>query len=428
VTSRDRLPLSRKARRTGEQPISFLMAAALANPDLISFAAGFVDPETLPVEETAAIARRILSEPARAKAALQYDTTLGLAPLREKLLQHLEQLEGKPAAAMGLTPRHVIVTTGSQQAIYIIGDVLLDEGDIVLAEAPSYFVYTGALASFGARVIGIPMDDDGMRVDLLEKELEHLKQTGELGRVKLIYTVSYYQNPTGLTLSADRRPRVLELAKKYSQHHRILVLEDAAYRELQYAEDHATLPSIKSYDAENKWTVLGNTFSKPFAPGLKTGWSVMPDDLLQAVLDQKGNHDFGSPSLCQHVALESLRDGSYGDHLHVLRRGYKAKRDAMIAALKKHMPAGVKWTEPQGGLYVWVTMPSDVDTTRTGPLFTESLRQGVLYVPGDYCFLPDAQGRVPTNQMRLCFASVDPKQIEPGVERLASAVKAIAKS
>jgi len=202
---------------------------------------------------------------------------------------------------------------------------------------------------------------------------------------------------------------------------RILVLEDAAYRELRY--DGPPYRSVKSYDPDNRFTVISHTFSKPFAPGLKLGYSAMPDDLLHAVLQQKGNHDFGSANLTQHIALEALRDGSYERHVEELRHAYRAKRDAMLAALRGQMPAGVHWTTPHGGLYFWVTLPEAVDTSRGSVFFKDCVERGVLYVPGEYCFQPDERtGRVPKNHLRLSFGQVAPDQIVPGVERLADAV------
>jgi 2-aminoadipate transaminase len=383
-----------------------------------------VDPLTLPVEPTARIAHAILSDPARGRAALQYDTTLGLAGLRRAVLGHLEHLEGKPAAAMGLSADDVLITTGSQQALYLVGDALVDPGDVVIAANPSYFVYTGTLASLGATVETVPTDEHGMDVDAVGRLLEHLEADGRLARVKFVYCTSYFDNPTGLTLSAERRPRLLDVVRRFSDRagHRILILEDAAYRELRY--DGPALPSIKSFDADNRFTVLTHTFSKPFAPGIKTGYTAMPADLIHAVLQQKGNHDFGSSSLAQHVALEAMRSGAYLAHGGLLRNAYRAKRDAMLAALDRHMPQapGLHWTRPSGGLYVWLTLPESIDASRNGPMFGACVDHGVIYVPGDYCFQPDAAGRVPTNHLRLSFGQVAPDQIEPGIERLAGVV------
>jgi 2-aminoadipate transaminase len=418
------LPLSTKARRTREQPISFLIETALRNPGLINLAAGLVDPLTLPVDECAEITRRILSDPSRGRAALQYDTTVGLRPLRQKLHEHIAALEGLAPRELGFTSDHIVVTTGSQQALYLVGDALLDPGDIVIAANPSYFVYTGTLQSLDAKVLCVPMDDDGMDVEAVAQLLARLEGEGRLPRVKLIYCTSYFDNPTGLSLSVARRKRLLEIVLSLRHRQRILIHEDAAYRELRY--DGPAMRSMKSMDPDNRHTILSLTFSKPFAPGLKLGYTAMPDDLLHAVLQQKGNHDFGSANLAQHIALEAMRDGSYDKHVAVLIRSYRAKRDAILAALERFMPrdAGITWTHPHGGLYVWLTLPPSVDTSREAGIFDECVSHGVMYVPGEYCFQPDELGRIPQNHMRLSFGQVDPGQIAPGIERLAQVVRA----
>ncbi len=358
------LSLSAKALRTHESPISALIATALANPHLISFAAGLVDPLTLPVDACAALAQKVLSDRTRARAALNYDTTLGLRPLRERAVRHLESLEQKTATAMGLTSEDIVVTTGSQQALYLISDVLVDPGDIVITANPSYFVFAGTLESLGANVMAVPMDEEGMDVEAVAALLRRLDRLGQLPRVKFIYCTSFFQNPTGLTLSLPRRSRLLEIVREFSRTTRILILEDAAYRELLY--DGPALPSIKSFDSENRYTILTQTFSKPFAPGLKTGYTAMPQDLLNAVVHQKGSHDFGSSHLAQQILLEAMEDGTYHAHGEVLRTGYRRKRDALLAALRRHMPAdiGIHWTHPHGGLYVWLTLPKGADTSR----------------------------------------------------------------
>ncbi|MCY2954875.1 MAG: PLP-dependent aminotransferase family protein [Planctomycetota bacterium] len=420
------LSFSAKAARTEESPISSLMAMALHNPNLISFAAGLVDAPTLPVEQCAAITRRIFADRRRGQSALQYGTTLGLKPLRERLLSHLASLEGRPAAAFGITADDIIVTTGSQQTLYLIADVLVDPGDIVIAGNPSYFVFTGTLQSLGATVHSVPMDEDGMDVDTLERLLERLDDAGQLGRVKFVYCVSYYDNPTGQTLSQERRERLVEVVKRFSRSHRILILEDAAYREMGY--DTWILPSIKSFDPDNRYTILTQTFSKPFAPGLKLGYTAMPCDLMHAVLRQKGSHDFGSSNLCQEIVLEALRDGSYRTHLQVLRSQYRGKRDAVLSALEAHMPGGVGWTTPKGGMYVWLTFPRAIDTSARGAMFNRCIERGVLYVPGDYCFHPDESGQVPQNCLRLCFGQVSHDQIDTGIQHLGKVVGELLKT
>lgn len=420
--SKPPLLLSAKARRTGEQPISFLMSAALANPDLISFAAGFVDPLTLPTEAMAEIVRRLLSNPSRARAALQYDTTLGLAPLRRTLAAHLATLEASAGAPLHLNPDEIVITTGSQQGLYLAAEALLDPGDIVLVEAPSYFVYTAALQSFGVRCVGVAMDGDGLNVEALEAALLRLDAEGLLPRVKAVYTIPWYQNPTGLTLSLERRRQLLDVVRRFSRSRRIVILEDAAYRELHH--DRTTPPpSIRALDAGGEHVAYFGTFSKSFAPGLKTGYAVLPAELRQTVLDAKGNHDFGSGSFAQHVLLEAMQDGFYARHVELLRAGYRDKCRAMLAALRRHMPGGVRWTEPGGGLYVWLTLPDEMDCSRDSPLFDAACRGGVLYVPGNYCFADDCV-EPPLNQMRLCFATVERERLETGVRRLADAIRA----
>ena len=416
------LSLSSKARRTREQPINALIVQAMANPALVNFAAGLVDSHTLPLAVSDDITRAIFADTVRGRAALQYEQTLGFAELRRTALRHIESLESKSAAEMSLTPADIVITTGSQQALYIIGDVLVDPGDIVIAANPSYFVYTGTLQSLGAKVMAVPMDEDGMDVEAVDRLLGRLEAEGRLDRVRFIYCTSYFDNPTGLTLSLERRPRLLEIARKYSKSHRILILEDAAYRELRY--DGPVLPSIKSFDRDNSHTILACTFSKPFAPGLKLGYSAMPDDLLHAVIQQKGNHDFGSASLCQHIAAEAMRSGKYLEQVEHLKQGYSKKLYTMLDALERYMPKadGLHWTRPNGGLYVWLTLPEFIDTSREG-MFRDAVEAGVLYVPGNYCFQPDEQGRVPSNHLRLCFGNVTPQSVEPGIETLASVVR-----
>jgi len=417
------LGLSSRAARTQEAPISFLIATALRNPGLINLAAGLVDPSTLPVEAVREVAQRVLSDSKRAREALQYDTTIGLTGLRQEALSRIEKLEGVSAGQMSLTPDNIVITTGSQQALFLVGDVLIDPGDIVIAAAPSYFVFTGALDSLGATILSVPMDEDGMDVAAAGRLLERVEAEGRLARVKFIYCTSYFQNPTGLTLSAERRPKLLEIAKRFSKDHRILILEDAAYRELRY--DGPAHRSIKSFDSENRYTVLSQTFSKPFSPGLKLGYSAMPPDLLDAVLHEKGSHDFGSSSLTQHLALEAMRDGHYDRQVQRLCGSYRAKRDTVLASLQRFMPrrADLHWTHPGGGLYVWLTLPKSIDTSRSEKMFETCVDRGVLYVPGDYCFQADAAGKKPMNHIRLSFGQVDAAKIEPGIQILSGVVR-----
>jgi 2-aminoadipate transaminase len=416
------LHLSQRALRTEEQPISYFMQQAVENPNLISLAAGLVDAASLPAAEVHDALNEILTEPASARAALQYGTTQGYGPLREKVLAHALRLDGLTPGDVSMTPDDVVITTGSQQLLYLLGEVLFDPGDIVITEAPSYFVYHGILTSIGVRTLTVPMDEHGMQTDALEELLQRLHQTGELDRVRLIYTVDYFQNPSGLTLSLERRRHLLDLAKRYSKRHRLLVLEDAAYRELRF--DGADVPSLKSFDRDNTHVIQTMTFSKPMAPGLKTGYGLLPRGVMEPLLHFKGNHDFGSSNLCQHLLDRVLTNGSYDRHVRVLRDAYRHKRDVVLEALRHEFPAtsGVRWTEPDGGFYVWLTMPETVETGPSSPMMQACLKEGVLYVPGEFCYVKD--GAAPRFEARLCYGVATPEQLREAVRRLGRAARA----
>jgi 2-aminoadipate transaminase len=415
------LALSHRARHTDEQPISYFMQQAVENPNLISLAAGLVDAESLPAADVDVALRDIFAELESARAALQYGTTQGYLPLREKILDHAAQLDGLAPRELGVDVEDVVVTTGSQQLLYLLGETLLDPGDVVITEAPSYFVYQSALNSFGVRTLQVPMDEEGMDTAALETLLKQLDQSGNLRRVKMIYTVDYFQNPTGLTLSLPRRRHLMDLVRRYSKHHRLLVLEDAAYRELRYEGND--VPSLKSMDEGNQHVLLAMTFSKPLAPGLKTGYGLLPRDVAKALLRFKGNHDFGSSNLCQHLLDRLLGNGSYHRQAERLRVVYRRKRDAMLQALAAEFPevTGARWTHPEGGLYVWLTCPVGVPTGPGSPLMKSALREGVLYVPGEFCY--EKGSDVPRHEARLCFGVAEVEQIREAIRRLARAAR-----
>lgn len=418
--------LSAKALRTEQQPVNYLMAIALETDGLISLAAGFVDYETLPVEEARQAFGELFADPTAGRAALQYGTTAGYLPLRELLLNRFAESEGLDAASVGLTPNHVVVTSGSQQLLFLVSSVLLDPGDIVLLPRPAYFVYVGVLQMLGARVAGIPVDDEGLRADMLDRRLADLEAAGELERVKLLYTCSYCDNPTGLTLSARRRRDIIEVVRRWRGRQPFYILEDAAYRDL-VVDAEAAVPTLKSMDIDNELVILTQTFSKRLSPGLKTGCGFLPAELVGPVLDQKGSHDFGSSNLCQHVIHRLLVSGAVDRHIERLREGYRVKRDAMLDALDRHFKAfraagSVTWTRPGGGLYVWLTLPESVNTDMGGSLFNRCLDRGVIYVPGSFCYCPEEDFVVPRNHMRLSFGVPSVQDIREGIRRLAEAV------
>jgi 2-aminoadipate transaminase len=260
-----------------------------------------------------------------------------------------------------------------------------------------------------------------MQIDALEELLARLDRTGEISRLRLIYVVDYYQNPSGLTLSSPRRERLLELVRHYSRTHRFFILEDAAYRELRY--EGPNLPSIKSLDHDNQNVILAMTFSKPCAPGLKTGYGFLPRGLMEPLLRLKGNHDFGSNNFTQHLLDRLLATGAYDRHLAELCRVYRAKRDILLATLEREFGRWpeVRWTRPKGGLYVWLTFPSDVDTGPDSSLMRVALREGVLYVPGQFCYVNGENAPLPRSGARLSFGVAHPEHLEEAVSRLARA-------
>lgn len=411
--------LSTRAVHTYDQPISYFMQQAVENPNLISLAAGLVDAESLPHADIRATLDAILSDPAKAQAALQYGTTHGYAPLRDKILAHALALDGVSARSVSLDTDDVVVTTGSQQLLYMVGELLLDPGDIVITEAPSYFVYHGTLSSLGVRTMQVPMDEEGMDTTALEDLLVRLEKSGELERVKLIYTIDYFQNPSGLTQSLPRRQHLMELVRRFSKKQRLFVLEDAAYRELRF-EGH-DLPSIKSLDTDNTHVICTMTFSKPMSPGLKTGYGLLPSELVAPLLRFKGHHDFGSSNLTQHLLDRLLENGIYHRHVEELRRVYRNKRDVTLEALTEEFAGmdGFSWTRPTGGMYVWLTCPFP---TGPGSLFmSAAMNEGVLYVPGEFCYVNGANGARPGNEARLCFGVASPDQLREAVRRLGRA-------
>ena len=418
--------LSAASRRTVPPPISDLMRRALANPGLISLAAGFVDPVTLPIETTAAAAGALLTDPIEGRRGLQYGVPQGDPGLRSRLIRHLEDDEGVAPGSFARFVNQTIVTSGSQQLLYLLAEALLDPGDIVLVEAPTYFVYLGVVQARGAIAIGVRTDAGGLRLDSLDATLADLEAEGRLGRVKLIYTVSEHSNPTGLSLAGGRRAPLVALAERWSKRHRIYILEDAAYRGLAFS--NAEPPSVWRHDAEagGQSVILAHTFSKTYAPGLKTGYGVLPEALVGPVMELKGNHDFGSAHLNQLLLARAMGDGSYRSQVTRLVEAYRRKRDILLAALDEHFGSleqegCVSWTRPEGGLYVWLTLPEGMDTGREGPLFARCLEEGVLYVPGEFAF-PEVPGPVPTNHMRLCYAATAEAELSEGVRRLAAAL------
>lgn len=416
------ITLSQRSHMTRDLAISYLMQQGIENPECLSLAAGFVDPITLPVDITRKLMDQILSNSESGRVALQYGTTQGNLELRCELLKHFAALENQSPETLGIDESRIVVTTGSQQLLSLVCETLFDPGDICLVAGPTYFVFAGNLEGVGVRAITIPADENGMQPELLDAALAQLAASGELSRVKLIYTVSYYDNPSGVCIATDRRKEIVEIAQKWSQRHRILILEDAAYRELQYGGE--THPSIWSYDDSRESVIYTQTFSKTFAPGIRTGFGILPQQLVGPICDRKGNEDFGSANLNQHLIRTALQTGLYQEHLEVVRKGYLTKRDAMLTAAAQYFSEldDVHWVVPEGGLYVWMSLPEEISTGFNGPLFQQAIENKVMYVPGELCYCGPVDQR-PQHQMRLSFGVLTPERIDEGMQRLAKSVE-----
>lgn len=414
---------SQRSRWAKDQAISFLMQQAVENRDVISLAAGLVDESSLPIEEAKQSLDGLLSSDLQARQALQYGTTAGADRLREQLLSHLARLEQKPVDQLGIDASQIVLTTGSQQLLALVADAIFDPGDICLVAAPTYFVFLGVLNGVGAQIIAVDTDEHGMKTEALEVELARLNAAGDLPRVKMIYLVSYYENPSGVSLSVPRRREVIQIARRWSHHQRILVLEDAAYRELRY--DGQDRPSVWGFDEEQDTVILAQTFSKSFSPGIRVGFGVLPRDLVGPVCDLKGNQDFGSANLNQHLLASVLSSNQYEAHANQVRSAYRSKRDAMLTALQREfaeLPVAT-WLRPEGGLYVWFSLPDEFETGFGSRMFQIATRiHKVMYVPGELSY-PTASPRQRKNQMRLSFGVQNEAGIAEGIRRLASAVR-----
>ena len=410
--------LSQLGRRTETPPISWLMATALARPQLISLAAGFTDNASLPVKEVRSLLKGILGSERTGQAALQYGTTAGDPTLRQLTARHLHALDGNLAARRAYSPDRMIITNGSQQMLYMITEALCDPGDIVLVEDPSYFVFLGILQSHGVRARGIRMEQDGLDLTRLEAVLEALKRSGELCRVKILYLVSYYQNPTSLTTSFEKKVAALKLLQRYERAagHPLFLLEDGAYRELRFrGEDVKSALAIKGHSDR---VIYAGTYSKPFATGTRVGFGLMPELVLTPVLRIKGNHDFGSSNFLQQLLARALSSGFYEEHLAALRKRYAHKARLMLAALKQHFPAEVEWWEPAGGLYFWARLPQRLKSGSASRVFQKALARNVLYVPGELCYADDPTRRKPNHEMRLSFGGATEANVREGIARL----------
>lgn len=437
--------LSQLGQRTAPPAISWLMSLTLGQPKLISLAAGFTDNASLPVSEARELLDEILSGPRTGQPALQYGSTAGDALLRELTAKRLTELDENATtaavcdrrlapnatklrrpqpAATDISSDRLLITHGSQQLLYLLTEALCDPGDIVLVEDPTYFVYLGIAQSHGLRCRGVRLLPDGLDLAHLEQVLEELRRRGDLPRVKLLYLVTYYQNPTGYTTSFAKKAAALKLLRRYEKFagHPLYLIEDAAYRELRFAGEE--VPSALAAPGGADRVLYAGTFSKPFATGVRVGFGVLPEPILTTATRIKGNHDFGTANLLQQLLARALATGAYERHLAELQRRYADKVRVMTDAIRAHFPANVEWPEPAGGLYVWARAPKRLRTGAKSRFFQTALKRNVLYVPGALCYANDPTRRQPDHEMRLSYGGASERDLAEGIKRLGTVLSA----
>jgi 2-aminoadipate transaminase len=366
--------------------------ALLGRPDVISFAGGFPDPETFPRERVSSLVREFAD--AGELSAFQYAPTRGLTGTLEAFADRLERLQGRRPAE-----EELLVTSGAIEALELIGKSFLDPGDAVVVEGPTYLGAIQAFRSFEAALVAVPLDEDGLQVDELERRL------AQGLRPKLVYTIPDHQNPAGVSLAAERRDPLVELARRYG----FLLVEDVAYRELGFADE--TLPSLWSLAPDV--VVQAGTTSKTFCPGVRLGWAVGPAEISTRLVAAKQLTDQCAGALGQRLFEESAQRGWIDEQLTQSRALYRRKGERMLAALQRSLPEGARWTTPHGGFFSWLTLPEGADSVE---LAGRAVEQGVGIVPGTL-FFPDGRG---TDAVRLSFSLVGDAQIDDGIARLGS--------
>jgi 2-aminoadipate transaminase len=366
--------------------------ALLGRPDVISFAGGFPDPETFPRDRISALLQEFAAD--GELSAFQYAPTRGLAGTLDAFADRLERLQGRRPEE-----NELVITSGAIEALELLGKSFLDTGDVVVVEAPTYLGAIQAFRSFEAALVAVPLDEDGLDVEELERKLaDGLRPT-------LAYTIPDHQNPAGVSLSLERRAPLVELARRYG----FLIVEDVAYRELGFSD--ASLPSLWSIGPDV--VVQTGTTSKTFCPGVRLGWAAAPAEVSSRLVAAKQLTDQCAGALGQRLFEESERRGWIDEQLARSRALYRRKGERLLAALARSLPAGASWTEPEGGFFSWLTLPPGADSV---DLAARAVEHGVGIVPGTL-FFADGSGR---DAVRLSFSLVDELQIDDGIERLAA--------
>ena len=368
----------------------------IEEPDIISFAGGLPASELFPVEEMKKVSVKVLDE--NGEEALQYSGSQGYLPLRNHIAKRMNE-KGKT----NVKAEDILVTSGSQQALDFAGNVFLDEGDIVLCESPSYLGALNAFKGYKPRIMEVPTDKEGMITEELEKMLK------ENAKVKFIYVIPDFQNPTGITWSLDRRKKFMEVVNKYE----IPVIEDNPYGELRYEGEF--LPALKSFDTKGLVIYLG-TFSKIFCPGYRLGWTCASKDILQKFITCKENSDLQTSTIGQRELSKYIDDYDLDEHVEKIKSTYKKRRDLMLDCMEKEFPEGVSFTHPHGGLFTWVKLPEKLNAQA---LMKKCVENKVAYVPGGF-FFPEGNKE---NYFRLNYSSSKEEKIVEGIKRLGDVLK-----
>lgn len=361
-------------------------------PEIISFAGGLPAPELFPLERIAEVTTRVIEE--KGMIALQYASTDGYLPLREIIVEERVKPTG-----VNCTVNNILLTNGSQQALEFSAKLFINKGDIIAVESPSYLGAINAFLPYEPEFLEIPMDENGMLVDKLEEALENGTN------IKMIYTIPEFQNPSGITMSVERRKRLTEIAAKYE----IPVIEDSPYGELRFEGEK--LPSVMSLDKSGYVINLG-TFSKTFCPGLRLGWICADEEIIKKYILIKQGADLQCNTLSQVIAAEFMKEYSLDEHIEKIIKVYRKRRDLMLETMKEYFPKEVKYTHPNGGLFTWVELKEGLDTKEIG---MEALRENVAFVPGASFFASSGK----TNCFRLNYSNMPEDKIVEGIKRLA---------
>ena len=391
---------SKRVPADGTDAVGTILKAA-ADPQIISFAGGLPAPELFPVKEMKEAVDRVFAK--HGQEAMQYGAAKGVTALRKLIQKHVKDKEDVDAEL-----ENVLVTTGSEQVLDLVGKAFVDPGDTVLVEQPTYLCALDVFKTYGANFAGVEMDEQGMKMDALEEALKSHPNT------KLIYTVPNFQNPTGRTMALERRKQLAELAAKYD----VYVLEDNPYGEIRFAGQH--VPAVKSFDQTGHVFYM-STFSKTLAPGFRLGWLVADEDVVNKLTVLKQSADLHTDNLAQYAVVEFLQNNDLDAHVKEISDLYGKRKQLMVDGIKKYFPAGVKYTDPEGGMFLWVEVPGVDDTVA---LFKECLKHNVAFVPGDPFFADAAQ----PGTFRLNYSNAQEDKITAGMKQLGAALQdAVAK-